>query len=148
MVLIKSGGAEAPPSEDVRSPETYVGYARAENLASPEGMARDSRKTYSLPEMPALNQWGFGGSWNVHAESGKLESAPGKIVFRFHSRDLHMVLGPANNGTLVRFRVKLNGAAPGENHGADSSADGTGEVLAAANVSARPPEGGDQGRDL
>ena len=81
MVLIKSGGAEAPPSEDVRSPETYVGYARAENLGSPEGMARDSRKTYSLPEMPALNQWGFGGSWNVHSESSKLESAPGKIVF-------------------------------------------------------------------
>ena len=127
-VRIAAGGAEAPPSDDVRSPETYFGYARTENFASPEGMARDSSKTYSLPARPALNQWGLGGPWNVRAESGVLESAPGKIVFRFHSRDLNMVLGPAKNGTPVRFRIKLNGAAAGDDHGSDSSADGTGEV--------------------
>ena len=127
-VRIAADGAEAPPSEDVRSPETYVGYARAENFASPERMGRDSRKTYSPPARPALNQWGFGGWWNVGAESVKLESAPGKIVFRFHSRDLHIVLGLAKDRTPVRFRVKLNGAAPGNDHGVDSGADGTGEV--------------------
>ena len=127
-VRITAEGAEAPPSDDVRSPETYVGYARTENFASPERMARDSRKTYSPPARPALNQWGLGGSWNTRAESGILESAPGKIVFRFHSRDLHMVLGPGKNVTLVRFQVRLNGAAPGGDHGSDSSADGTGEV--------------------
>ena len=91
-------------------------------------MARDSRETYSPPARPGLNQWGLGGSWKAGAESGKLESVPGKIVFRFHSRDLHMVLGPANNGTPVRFKVKLNGTAPGGDHGSDSNADGTGEV--------------------
>jgi thiol-disulfide isomerase/thioredoxin len=127
-VRITADGSEAPPSEDVRSPETYVGYARAENFASPERMARDSRKTYSPPARPALNQWGLGGSWKAGAESGTLESAPGKIVFRFHSRDLHMVLGPAKNGTPVRFKIKLNGVAPGDDHGSDSGADGTGEV--------------------
>jgi thiol-disulfide isomerase/thioredoxin len=127
-VRITVDGAEAPPSEDVRSPETYVGYARTENFASLERMARDSRKTYSPPARPELNQWGLAGSWNVGTESSKLESPPGKIVFRFHSRDLHMVLGPAKNGTPVRFKVKLNGAAPGDDHGSDSSADGTGEV--------------------
>jgi thiol-disulfide isomerase/thioredoxin len=127
-VLITADGAEAPPSEDVQSPETYVGYARAENFASPERMAEDSRKTYSPPARPALNQWGFDGSWNAGAESGTLESAPGKIVFRFHSRDLHLVLGPSKNGTPVRFKVKLNGAAPGADHGSDSAPDGTGEV--------------------
>ena len=127
-VRITADGAEAPPSDDVRSPETYVGYARAENFASPERMAQDSRKTYSSPARPALNQWGLGGSWNVRAESGTLESAPGKIVFHFHSRDLHIVLGPARNGTPVRFKVKLNGAPPGANHGSDSGADGAGEV--------------------
>jgi hypothetical protein len=127
-VRITSDGAEAPPSEGVRSPETYAGYARAENFASPGGMTQDSRKTYSLPARPALNQWGLGGSWKVGAESGKLESAPGKIVFRFHSRDLHMVLGPGRNGTPVRFKVKLNGTALGDDHGSDSSADGAGEV--------------------
>lgn len=127
-VRITAEGAEAPPSEEVRSPETYVGYARAENFASPERIARDSRKTYTSPARPALNQWGFGGSWRAGAESGTLESTPGKIVFRFHSRDLHMVLGPAKSGTPVRFRVKLNGVAPGDDHGSDSKADGTGEV--------------------
>ena len=127
-VHITAGGAEAPPGDDVRSLETYVGYARAENFVSPEGIARGSRKTYSQPARPALNQWGLGGSWNVRAESGALESAPGRIMFRFHSRDLHMVLGPTKNGTPVRFRLTLNGAAPGENHGSDSAADGTGEV--------------------
>ena len=84
--------------------------------------------TYSPPSRPALNQWGLGGSWNVSAESGTLESVPGKIVFRFHSRDLHMVLGPSKNGTPVRFKVKLNGTALGDDHGSDSSADGAGEV--------------------
>ncbi|MBZ5586627.1 MAG: hypothetical protein LAQ30_31455 [Acidobacteriia bacterium] len=127
-VRITPEGPEASPSEDVRSPETYVGYARAENFASPERMARDSRETYSPPARPGLNQWGLDGSWKAGAESSKLESAPGKIVFRFHSRDLHMVLGPANNGTPVRFKVKLNGTAPGGDHGSDSNADGTGEV--------------------
>jgi thiol-disulfide isomerase/thioredoxin len=138
-VRIMAGGAEAPPTEDVRSPETYIGYARAENFASPERMARDSRKTYSPPAGPSLNQWGLGGAWNTSAESGTLESAPGKIVFRFHSRDLHMVLGlakiglakigPAKNGRPVRFKVTLDGAAPGDNHGVDSGPDGSGEVL-------------------
>jgi thiol-disulfide isomerase/thioredoxin len=133
-VRITADGAEAPPGEDVRSPETYVGYARAENFVSREQMGRDSRKTYSPPARPALNQWGLGGSWNVGAESGMLESAPGKVVFRLHSRDLHIVLGlakigPAKNGRPVRFRVTLDGAAPGDNHGVDSGPDGSGEVL-------------------
>jgi len=127
-VRIAADGAEAPPSEDVRSTETYVGYARAENFASPERMAPGSRKNYSPPSRPALNQWGLGGWWGVRAESAALETAPGKIVFRFHSRDLHMVLGPSKNGTPVRFKIKLNGAAPQADHGSDSSADGSGEV--------------------
>jgi thiol-disulfide isomerase/thioredoxin len=128
IVRIAAEGPEAPPSNDVRSPETYVGYARTENFGSPERMGRDSRRTYSAPVKPALNQWGLGGAWNVAAERAALESAPGKIVFLFHSRDLHMVLGPANNGAPVRFRVTLNGVAPGEDHGTDTAADGTGEV--------------------
>jgi len=127
-VRITAEGAEAPPSEDVQSPESYLGYARAENFASPERMARDSRKAYSPPARPALNQWGLGGSWNARDESGTLDSAPGKVVFRFHARDLHMVLGPAKNGIPVRFKVILDGDAPGDNHGVDSGPDGSGEV--------------------
>jgi len=128
IVHIKAEGPEAPPGNDVQSPETYIGYARAESFASPERMARESRRIYSPPARPRLNQWGLGGSWSVGAERATLESAPGTIVFRFHSRDLHMVLGPSKNGTPVRFKVKVNGAASGDDPGSDSAADGTGEV--------------------
>jgi thiol-disulfide isomerase/thioredoxin len=121
-------GAEVPPSEDVRSLETYAGYARAENFASPEPVAQDAPQIYSLPVTPALNQWGLGGSWNVGAESAVLHGAPGKTVFRFHSRDLHMVLAPPKGGKSVRFKVRLDGAAPGEDHGVDSNGDGAGEI--------------------
>lgn len=128
VVRIMADGAEAPPSDVVRSPETYVGFARAENFASPERVARNSIKIYTSPARLALNHWGLGGSWKVGGESGVLESAPGRIVFRFHSRDLHMVLGPGKSGAPVRFRLSLNGGAPGGDHGSDSNADGTGEV--------------------
>lgn len=128
MVDPAGTGAEAPPSEDVRSPETYAGYQLAERFVSREHLARDSTKTYGQPLRPGLNQWGLGGSWNAGAERSVLAAAPGKVVFRFHARDLHMVLGPAKNGMPVRFTVKLDGAAPGEDHGVDSSSDGSGEV--------------------
>jgi thiol-disulfide isomerase/thioredoxin len=128
LVRITVQGPEAPPGGDVRSPETYAGHARTENFASPERMARDSRRIYKPPARPELNQWGLGGSWNIGPELATLESAPGKIVFRFHSRDLHVVLGPTKNATPVRFKVSLNGAAPGDDHGFDSGADGTGEI--------------------
>jgi len=127
-VRISADGAEAPPGGDVQSPETYIGYRQAERFASPERLAQDSRKTYSPPSGPSLNRWGLSGSWSVGAESGVLQAAPGKIVFRFHSRDLHMVLGPAKNGKPVRFKVSLDGTAPGEDCGSDSGPDGAGEV--------------------
>jgi hypothetical protein len=91
-------------------------------------MARDSRRIYSPPARAKLNQWGLVGPWRIGAEHATLELVPGKIVFRFHSRDLHMVLGPSKNGTPVRFRVRVNGAAPGDDRGSDAAADGTGEV--------------------
>ena len=128
-VGISADGVEAAASiGNERSPETYVGYRRAERFASPERLAHDSRKTYSPPGRPFLNQWGLSGSWNVGAESAVLQAAPGKIVFRFHSRDLHLVLSPTKDGRPVRFKVTLNGTAPGDNGGADSALDGTGEV--------------------
>ncbi|HEY1374613.1 MAG TPA: redoxin domain-containing protein [Candidatus Binatia bacterium] len=127
-IRVVADGAEAPPSDDIRSPETYVGYARTEKFASLGGMTRDSAKSYSLPARPSLNQWGLGGSWKVGAENAVLEQASGKIVFRFHSRDLHMVLAPPKNGNPVRFRVMLDGTAPGEDRGVDVNADGGGEL--------------------
>jgi thiol-disulfide isomerase/thioredoxin len=127
-VSLSAEGVEAAPSGDLQSPETYVGYGRTERFASPERLAQDARKIYSAPARPSLNQWGLSGSWNVGAESAALQGAPGKIMFRFHARDLHMVLGPAKNGTPVRFRVTLDSAAPGDDCGLDSAPDGTDEV--------------------
>jgi hypothetical protein len=75
-----------------------------------------------------LNQWGLGGTWKVGEESAVLQTAPGKIVFRFHARDLHLVLGPGKSGKPIRFRVKLDGAPPGEDHGSDTDANGEGTV--------------------
>jgi cytochrome c biogenesis protein CcdA/thiol-disulfide isomerase/thioredoxin len=128
-VSVSASGVEAAPGDgNARSPETYIGYRRAEHFASPEPLAHDSRKTYSTPARPSLNQWGLSGSWNVGAESAVLQAAGGKIVFRFHGRDLHLVLGPTHNGKPVRFKVKLDGTAPGDDHGSDTAPDGTGEV--------------------
>ncbi len=128
IVRISGEGVEAAPGGDVESDETYVGYRRAENFASPERLARDSPKTYTPPARPSLNHWGLSGSWNDGAESAVLREAPGSVVFRFHSRDLHLVLAPTKNGAPVRFKVTLDGVAPGGDCGADSEPDGTGEV--------------------
>lgn len=128
-VNIAASGAEAAPSAGGgRSPETYIGYHRAENFASSQPLAHDSRKIYSLPARPSLNQWGLSGAWKVGEESAVLQSAPGKISFRFHGRDLHLVLGPTKDGKPVRFRVTLDGTAPGDDRGSDAATDGSGIV--------------------
>ena len=122
-------GIEAAPDwADGRSPETYIGYRQSQNFASPEKVRKDSVEIYNAPAKLSLNHWGLSGSWNVTAESPVLQAVPGKIVFRFHSRDLHLVLAPANDGKPVRFVVRLEGAAPGDNCGVDTAADGSGEI--------------------
>jgi thiol-disulfide isomerase/thioredoxin len=122
-------GIEAAPDwTDGRSPETYLGYRQAQNFASPEKLHKDSTQLFSAPAKPSLNRWGLSGSWNVNAESAVLEVVPGKIVFRFHSRDLHLVLAPGKDGKPARFVVRLDGAALGENCGIDTAPDGSGEI--------------------
>jgi cytochrome c biogenesis protein CcdA/thiol-disulfide isomerase/thioredoxin len=122
-------GVQAAADEaHIQSPETYVGFRRAENFASPGGFTQDQSHVYSEPSALKLNQWALGGSWNVDPEKAVLESAPGKIVFQFRARDLHLVLGPSSNGKSVRFRVMLDGVAPGANHGADTDSSGVGVI--------------------
>ncbi|HEX6806888.1 MAG TPA: thioredoxin family protein [Gemmatimonadaceae bacterium] len=126
---LTSTAIEAPPNSEVRwSPETYVGYARAQNFASPERVTQNRAATYSLPASLGLDAWGLAGSWTVGAEHAVLAAAPGRIRFQFRGRDVHLVLGPSPNGTPVRFNVTLDGAAPGDDHGADDAADGSGDV--------------------
>ena len=126
---MKPVGVQAPPDEaHDQSPETYVGYRRADNFASPGGLVQDQAHAYAAPAALKLNQWSLIGSWNVDPEKGVLAAVHGKIEFRFYARDLHLVLGPATDGKPVRFRVTLDGAAPGANHGADTDSSGAGVV--------------------
>ena len=128
LVSIHATGAQAAPDlEDTLSPETYVGYERAEHFVSPGGAIRDRRHTYTAGT-PRLNEWGLSGVWTIRGEDARLDEQDGRIVYRFHARDLHLVLGPATIGTPVRFRITLDGASPGENHGADVDAEGNGVV--------------------
>ena len=128
LVSVKASGVEAASDEgDVRSPETYVGYSRAENFVSPGGAVEDARHVY-VSGSPRLNEWGLTGDWTIAAEDAVLDREDGGIVYRFHARDLHLVLGPAVDGKPVRFRVTIDGAAPGDDRGADVAPDGSGTV--------------------
>ena len=128
-VSVHAQGIEAEAdTNDVLSPETYIGYARAEHFASPGGIKEDAEKNYTAPAQPALNQWGLDGKWVDHEQIAILKSTDGKIVFHFHARDLHLVLGPTADGKPVHFRVTIDGQAPGENHGVDTDAQGNGVV--------------------
>jgi cytochrome c biogenesis protein CcdA/thiol-disulfide isomerase/thioredoxin len=126
--VIGSGAEAAPDLADTRSPETYIGYKRAEHFASAQLFAQDTRMAYTPQPRLTLNQWALGGSWKVGPESAVLESAAGKIVYRFHARDLHLVLGPTKNGKPIRFKVTLDGTAPGDDHGSDTDTSGAGTV--------------------
>jgi hypothetical protein len=122
-------GVQAPPDEaHDQSPETYVGYRRADNFASSGGFVQDQVHAYAVPAALKLNQWALGGSWNVDPEKAVLTAVGGKIEFRFYARDLHLVLGPGSDGKPVRFRVTLDGAAPAANHGADTDSSGNGTI--------------------
>jgi cytochrome c biogenesis protein CcdA/thiol-disulfide isomerase/thioredoxin len=128
-VNVSASGVEAAGDLiAVQSPETYVGYERTENFASPGGTVRDMRHEYSAPSSLQKNQWALGGDWTVESERAVLDGASGRIVFRFHARDLHLVLGPAPDGKPVRFKVSIDGAAPGADHGSDVDSDGNGVV--------------------
>jgi len=128
VVAVTANGAEAASEGgDVKSPETYIGYNRADNFASPGGIVEDESYGYAAAPL-TLNHWNLTGDWTVSAEHAALDKPDGGIVYRFHARDLHLVLGPPPDGKPVRFRVKIDGAAPGDNHGSDIDADGRGTV--------------------
>jgi hypothetical protein len=127
FVAVKALGAQAAPdTDDDNSPETYVGYGRAENFISAGGAAKDTAHVYSVAA-PQLNHWGLIGDWTLGEERAVLNRPDGGIIYRFHARDLHLVLGSAS-GKSVRFKVTVDGKPPGDNHGADVDAAGQGAV--------------------
>ncbi|ALJ08726.1 MAG: cytochrome c biogenesis protein DipZ [Brevundimonas aurantiaca] len=128
LVQVQAQGAEAAADmAQLASPETYVGYARAENFRSPGGFARDAVKTYG-PAALRLNDWSLTGPWRVTREHAALTAPGGRLAFRFKARDLHLVMGPGEGDAGVRFRVRIDGAAPGSDAGSDIDVEGQGRI--------------------
>jgi thiol-disulfide isomerase/thioredoxin len=125
-VSVHATGVEAEADWNrLGSPETYVGYERSAQFASPGAAAFEERRNYRLPDRLRLNQWALRGEWTVGRESAVLDQTGGSIVYRFHARDAHLVLSPGNGGPIP-FRLNLDGAPPGESHGVDVDDDGNG----------------------
>jgi thiol-disulfide isomerase/thioredoxin len=125
-VAVEGLGVEAEADWDhVRTPETYLGYRRGENFASPDGVVFDERRAYELPESLRLNHWALAGEWTIGAENVVLGQAGGSIAQRFHARDAHLVLSPGAREPIP-FRMLLDGEAPGPSHGVDVDPDGNG----------------------
>jgi thiol-disulfide isomerase/thioredoxin len=129
VVSADFSGYEAPADwPDQASDENYLGYERSNNFSSPGGAAKDTSHAYSLPERFGLNDWALSGEWIVGKQAVLLSKAGGRIAYHFHARDLHLIAGPATAGRPVRFRVLLDGRAPGAAHGLDVDERGYGTV--------------------
>ena len=130
IVSVDGGGLEAAADwRNLRSPETYLGYERTQNFASRGGADRDRRRTYSVPARLAANEWALAGDWTIGARATVLTAAPGRIAYRFHARDVHLVMGPSRPGTAVQCRVTIDGQPAGAAHGLDVDDAGNGTVV-------------------
>ena len=114
---------------DLQTPETYLGYEQAQNFESTNGVGYDEPRTYFVPEPLPLNRWALSGDWTIERGSSLLNAADGGITFRFHARDVHVVMGPRSPGTSVAFRVLLDGEPPGDSHGLDVDEQGQGTLV-------------------
>ena len=129
LVSVDARGLEAAADwGSLKSPENYVGYERTQNFASPGGAVLDKPRMYELPARLRLNEWALSGDWTVKKGNVVLNKASGSITYRFHARDLHLVMGPAAPGASVRFRVRIDGQPPGAAHGVDVDESGNGTV--------------------
>jgi thiol-disulfide isomerase/thioredoxin len=129
LVSVHAGGAEAPADwASLRSPENYTGYERTANFASPGGAIPGERHLYQAPGALGLNHWALSGDWTMEEQAVTLNEAGGRIVYRFHARDLHLVMGPAAADARVRFQVRIDGQRPAAAHGADIDDTGDGTV--------------------
>jgi len=129
LVAVDPTGFEAAADfANLGSPETYFGTVQAVNFASPGGAVSDQRHTYAAPPRLALNHWALAGDWTVARPAATLNGADGRIVYRFHARDVNLVMGPVARGSTVRFRVLLDGQPAAAAHGVDVDEQGNGTV--------------------
>jgi thiol-disulfide isomerase/thioredoxin len=126
VVSVEGPGLEAQADwVNLESPETYLGYGQAERFASPGGVA-DERRAYAVPESLRLNRWALAADWTIRRHYAELHEAGGRLAYRFHARDLHLVMAPAERDVPVSFRVTLDGQSPGPSHGSDIDERGDG----------------------
>lgn len=123
-----SGTELAADWADLRSGENYLGYDRTQGFFSTVNVRVGRPQVFPEPPPLQLNQWSLSGDWTIGADAVKLNSAGGSVSYRFHARDLHLVVGPGSRGASLRFRVRLDGHAPGAAHGADVDEQGNGVV--------------------
>jgi thiol-disulfide isomerase/thioredoxin len=129
LVSVDARGAEAPADwGNLKSAENYVGHERTENFASRGGAVVDKPHVYAAPARFKLNDWALVGDWTVGEQRTVLNKPNGRIAYRFHARDLHLVMGPAAPGASVRFRVLIDGQPPAAAHGIDVDDQGNGTV--------------------
>jgi thiol-disulfide isomerase/thioredoxin len=129
LVSVDPGGVGAAADwASLRSPENYLGDERTQNFVSPTGSILDAPYAYAAPTRLALNHWALSGDWTVERQAVALNQAGGRILYRFHARDLHLVMAPAGPGTPARFRVLLDGQPPGAAHGTDVDEQGNGAL--------------------
>jgi thiol-disulfide isomerase/thioredoxin len=129
LVSVNASGAEAAADwHSLKSPETYVGYGQTENFASPGGAVLDKSYVYAAPAHLELNAWALSGNWTIRKEATVLTGKSGRIVYRFHARDVNLVMGPPKRGASVRFRALIDGRPPGAAHGSDVNEQGNGIV--------------------
>jgi thiol-disulfide isomerase/thioredoxin len=129
LVSVDPGGVEVAADWDsLRSPENYLGYERTDNFVSPHGSILDTSYAYAAPTRLRLNQWALSGDWTVGRGAIVLNQTEGRILYRFQARDLHLVMAPPAPDRPVRFRVHLDGQAPGAAHGSDVDDQGNGTL--------------------
>ena len=129
LVTVAAEGFEAQADwADLQSPETYLGYEQGWNFASPGGADIDEAHTYAAPESLSLNHWALSGDWTIERRACVLNAAGGTIAFRFHARDVHLVMSPRPRGASVPFRVLVDGKPPGDAHGLDVDEQGRGTL--------------------
>jgi thiol-disulfide isomerase/thioredoxin len=129
FVTVDGRGLEAQADwSNLKSPENYVGYQRTENFASSGGVLRDKPRVYAVPQRLGLNHWALSGDWTMTQRAAVSNKPNGRIAYRFHARDVHLVMGPPSGKGTVRFRVLVDGKPPGAAHGTDVDDQGVGTV--------------------
>jgi thiol-disulfide isomerase/thioredoxin len=129
LVSVADEGFEAQADwRTLGSPETYLGYQQAQNFVSADGAEFDEPHDFAVPDRLERNQWALAGNWTFGPGASVLNEADGRLVFRFHARDVNLVMGPPEGGSSIPFRVTVDGEPPDDAHGLDVDEGGNGTL--------------------